>query len=84
MLASQPCEKTRPYYDTVASKTPLPKKIVANETNLANMTINEQEKPSDRPTDYEEKTNSLKNAKEQEAVKKNGCREALMAGKAKN
>ena len=32
--------------------------------------MNEQEKPSGRPTDYEEKTNSLKNAKEQDAVKK--------------
>ena len=70
MLASQPCEKTRPYYDTVASKTPLPKKTVANETNLANTTINEQEKPSDRPTDYEEKTNSLKNTKEQDVEEK--------------
>jgi len=64
LLAGQPCEKSWPYYDTVASKTPRPKKKIANEINLANTTINEQEKPSDRPTDYEEKTNSLKNTKE--------------------
>ena len=83
MLAGQPCEKSWPYYDTVAGKTPLPKKTVANETNLANTTMNEQEKPSGRPTDYEEKTSRVKNAKEQDAVKKNGCRETQMAGKAK-
>jgi len=63
-------QKDQPYYDTVAGKTPLPKKTVANEINLANMTINEQEKPSGRPTDYEEKTSRVKNAKEQDAVEK--------------
>jgi len=49
-LARQHRYKTCRYYDTIVSKTPQPKKNIANEINLAFTTANVQKMPTGRPS----------------------------------
>ena len=79
----QAAQKTCRYYDTIASKTPQPKKELPKKSSWQTRLPKSKKLPSVRPTGYEEKTSSLKNAKERDMATKNDCRENEIASKAK-